>query len=224
MKFQATLKLEGKSATGIEVPAEVVENLGSGKKPPVRVTIQGYTYRSTIATMNGVFMLPVSAEHRQGAGIQAGDEIEITLELDTEPRSVDLPEDLAAALAAKPGARDAFDTSAPSARKEFVRQVESAKAAETRAATGPHRPATAESRQSDARPALARPTHRYRVGQRLAMAQGSRDIARLAATCEVVALVPSENGELLYRVRSEREGFERVVDERDLSTLQPGLE
>ncbi len=130
--FSATLKLEGKSATGVEIPAEVVESLGSGKKPAVRVTIQGYTYRSTIAAINGVFMLPVSAEHRQGAGIQAGDEIQLTLELDTEPRTVTLPEDLAAALSAKPGAMDAFDAAAPSARKEFVRQVESAKAAETR--------------------------------------------------------------------------------------------
>lgn len=132
MKFQATLELGGKTATGIQVPAEVIEALGSSKKPAVRVTIKGYTYRSTIAVLDGKFMLPVSAEHREGAGVKAGDMLEITLELDTEPRTVDVPEDLAAALAAKPGARAAFDALAFSIRKEHARQVETAKAAETR--------------------------------------------------------------------------------------------
>jgi len=132
MKFQATLELGGKTATGIEVPAQVIDALGSGKKPAVRVTIKGYTYRSTVAVLDGRFMLPVSAEHRQGAGIQAGDRVDVTLKLDTEPRTVEVPEDLAAALAAKPGAKAAFDALAFSMRKEHVRQVETAKAPETR--------------------------------------------------------------------------------------------
>lgn len=131
MRFQTTLELGGKTATGFRIPAEVVEALGAGKKPPVRVTIKGYTYRNTVAVMDGVFMIGVSAEHRQGAGVQAGDVLDVDLELDTEPRTVDVPEDLAAALAAK-GVRAAFDALAPSMRKEHVRQVETAKAAETR--------------------------------------------------------------------------------------------
>jgi hypothetical protein len=126
------LKDESLNATGIEVPAEVVAALGKGKKPPVVVTVNGFTYRSTVAVMGSAFMLPLSQERRSAAGVEAGDEIEVTLELDTEPRTVEVPDDLAAALAEKPGARAAFDALSYSARKEYVRQVESAKAAETR--------------------------------------------------------------------------------------------
>lgn len=120
------------NATGIEVPAEVIAALGKGKKPPVKVTVNGFTYQSTVAVMGGAFMLPLSQERRAAAGVEAGQEIEVMLELDTEPRSVEVPGDLAAALAAQPGAREAFDKLAYSIRKEHVRQVESAKAAETR--------------------------------------------------------------------------------------------
>ena len=73
MKFRATIKLGGKTATGIQVPVAVVEGLGPSKRPPVRVTIKGYTYRTSVASMGGKFMLPVSAEHREGAGVTAGD-------------------------------------------------------------------------------------------------------------------------------------------------------
>ena len=125
--FQA----EGLNATGIRVPPEVVASLGKGKKPPVKVTLAGYTYRSTVAVYGDAFLLPLAQEHRQAAGVKAGDEVEITLELDEEPRTVELPDDLAAALDAA-GARAAFDKLAPSARKEHVRQVETAKAQDTR--------------------------------------------------------------------------------------------
>ena len=130
--FQTTLLLAGKTATGIVIPPEVVESLGAGKKPAVLVTINGYTYRNTVAVMGREFMVGVSAEHRAAAGVAAGDVLDITLELDTAPRLVEVPEDLAAALAAKSGARAAFDALSTSIRKEHVRQVESAKAAETR--------------------------------------------------------------------------------------------
>jgi hypothetical protein len=123
---------EGMNATGISVPPEIVAALGKGKKPPVKVSVNGYTYRSTVAAYGDVFMLPLSQEHRKAAGVKAGDEVEITLELDEEPRTVDVPDDLAAALAQKPGAREAFDRLAYSKRKEFVRQVNEAKAQETR--------------------------------------------------------------------------------------------
>lgn len=133
MKFRAQLQLHGKTATGLEVPAEVVAGLGASKRPAVVVTLNRHTYRSTIAPMGGKFLLPVSAEQREQAGVAAGDWVAVTLELDQTPRTVEVPADLAAALAKQKGARAAFDAAAPSARKEFVRQVETAKAAETRA-------------------------------------------------------------------------------------------
>lgn len=123
---------EGSNATGIPIPADVVTQLGQGKKPPVKVTLNGYTYRTTVATMDGNFMLSLSAENRKAAGVAAGDQVQVILELDTEPRTVEVPSDLANALAAVPGARAAFDKLSYSARKEHVRQVESAKAQDTR--------------------------------------------------------------------------------------------
>jgi hypothetical protein len=126
-------KDETKNATGLRVPAEAVAELGAGKRPAVTITLNGYTYRSTVAAYGDVYMLPLSQEHRAAAGVQAGDEVEVTLELDAAPRTVEVPEDLAAALAGRPGAREAFDGLSYSARKEHVRQVETAKAAETRA-------------------------------------------------------------------------------------------
>ena len=122
---------EGMNATGLQVPAEVVTTLNSGKRPKVKVSLNGYTYRSTVAAYGDVFMLPLSKEHREAAGVQAGDEVEVTLELDTEPRTVEVPEDLAAALK-EAGVTAVFDALAPSRRKEHVRQVTSAKAEETR--------------------------------------------------------------------------------------------
>lgn len=123
---------EGMNATGITVPAEVIAALGAGKRPPVKVTIQGYTYRTTVAVYGDVYMIGIAQDHRAKAGVKAGDTIQVTLDLDTEPRTVEVPEDLAAALAGKPGARAAFDALAYSIRKEHVRQVETAKAQETR--------------------------------------------------------------------------------------------
>lgn len=131
-RFRATLELGGKTATGFEVPEAIVEELGAGRRPAVRVTVGGHTYRSTVAVMGGRFMLPLSAENREAAGLTAGDEADVALELDTSPREVDVPEDLAAALA-EAGARERFDAAAPSRRKEWVRSVEEAKAPETRA-------------------------------------------------------------------------------------------
>jgi hypothetical protein len=126
------LKDDKVNATGLPVPAEVVAALGTKKRPAVKVTLRGYTYRSTVAAYDDVFMLPLSAEHRNAAGVQAGDQVEITLEPDGEPRSVEVPPDLAASLDAKPGAREAFDALSYTLRKEYVRQVETAKALETR--------------------------------------------------------------------------------------------
>jgi hypothetical protein len=126
------LKDDTKNATGLRVPAEAVAALGTSKRPPVTVSLNGYTYRSTVAAYGELFLLPLAAEHREAAGVKAGDEVEVTLELDAEPRTVAVPDDLAAALEAKPGARAAFDALAYSQRKEHVRQVETAKAEATR--------------------------------------------------------------------------------------------
>jgi len=132
MRFTATLELHGKSATGLAVPPEVVESLGS-RRPAVVVTLGSHTYRSTIASMGGRYLLPVSAENRAAAGLTAGDQVEVDVELDTAPREVELPADLAAALDTGTGLRTRFDALAPSRRKEHVRSVESAKADATRA-------------------------------------------------------------------------------------------
>src|SRR6187455_1685797 len=98
MRFRTTLLQNDKTATGFRVPDDVVETLGKGKRPPVRVTINAYTYRSTVAVLGGEYMLGVSAENRAGAGVKGGDCIEVDLELDTSPREVSVPADFAAAL------------------------------------------------------------------------------------------------------------------------------
>ena len=131
--FSTTIQqAEDSTATGIQVPPGVVAAFGKGKKPKVLVTLNGYTYRSTVAVMDQRFKVPVSAEHRQGAGVQAGDHVNVTLEVDTEPREVEVPDDLAAALDADPRVRSAFDALAYSHRKEHVRAVQDAKQPQTR--------------------------------------------------------------------------------------------
>ena len=132
MRFRATLELNGRTATGIEVPADVVTGLGSHRRPAVTVTINGYSYPSTIATMGGRPLIPVSAEARKGAGVAAGDEIDVDVVLDDKPRTVTVPDDLAAALDAA-GARAAFDAMSYSHQRAHVLAVEGAKAAQTRA-------------------------------------------------------------------------------------------
>ena len=92
------MQLNGKTATGIEVSDEIVAGLGQGKRPPVRVTIGGYSYRTTVARMGGRFLISLSAENLAAAGVAAGDEVEVGLELDDAPREVEVPADLAAAL------------------------------------------------------------------------------------------------------------------------------
>ena len=126
----AVTQEEGMNATGLPIPAEAVATLDSGKRPKVKVSFNGYSYRSTVAAYGDVFMLPLSKEHREAAGVQAGDEVEVTLELDTEPHTVEVPDDLAMALE-EGGVTAVFDALAPSKRKEHVRQVTSAKAEET---------------------------------------------------------------------------------------------
>jgi hypothetical protein len=130
--FRATIGLAGKTATGIRVPAEVVESLGAGKKPPVRVTINGKTYRSTIASRSGQYLVGVSAENRQLTGVAAGDEVDVDIELDTEPREVVVPPDLGKALDSHARARQFFESLSFSQKQGFVLPIEQAKKPETR--------------------------------------------------------------------------------------------
>jgi antitoxin component of MazEF toxin-antitoxin module len=132
MRFRTTVELGGKTATGMRVPDEVVEALGAGRKPAVTVTIGPHTYRSTVTARGGVFLLPLSAENRQAAGVQAGDEVEVDIELDTAPREVAVPPDLARAIAGDPLATQRFSALSYSHRLRWVLSVEDAKTPETR--------------------------------------------------------------------------------------------
>ena len=133
MRFTTTIELGGKSATGIPVPEEVVLGLGRGKRVPVVVTIGEHSYRTTVAPYSGAYYLPLAAEHREAAGVAAGQEVEVDIALDEQPRVVDVPDDLAAALAAEPTALAAFEALSYSNKRRIVLSVEGAKAADTRA-------------------------------------------------------------------------------------------
>jgi hypothetical protein len=132
--FSTSIKqAPGMKATGIPIPDEVIAELGSSKKPAVTITIGDYSYRTTIGIMNGQSLAPFSSEHRAASGLGAGDAIEVTIALDTAPRTVEVPEDLASALDAAPGTRAAFDALSPSRQKAHVTNVEGTKNPETRA-------------------------------------------------------------------------------------------
>jgi hypothetical protein len=132
MRFRATIDLNGTTATGMRVPLEIVEALGSGRRPPVRVTINGYTYRSTVAVMGGEYLIGVSAENRAGARVAASDTVDVDVELDTEPREVAVPADVAAALDGEPAARQTFERLSYSNKSWHILSIEGAKTAETR--------------------------------------------------------------------------------------------
>nr|ABI22116.1 hypothetical protein [Streptomyces lavendulae] len=117
---------------GLEVPPEVVAALGGGARPPVTITLGGHSWKSRIALLRGRHLLGLSNANRQAAGVAVGDEVEVELELDTEPRVVVEPADFAQALDADPAARAAYDNLAYSRKREHVRAIESAKKPETR--------------------------------------------------------------------------------------------
>ena len=132
MRFRTTVMAAGRTATGLPVPAEVVDGLGAGRRPPVHVRIGGHHYRTTIASRGGVYLLSLSAENRAAAGVAAGEEVEVDVELDTEPREVTVPADLAAALDGDDAARRAFERLSYSHQLRHVLAIEEAKAPETR--------------------------------------------------------------------------------------------
>lgn len=132
MRFHTTILQAGKTATGIRVPDEVVAALGAGKRPAVKVTINGYTYRSSVAVLDGRFMVGVNADNRAGAGVAGGDEVDVDIELDTAPREVSIPPDFAAALDAEPAARRTFEGLSYSNKSFHTLGIEGAKTDKTR--------------------------------------------------------------------------------------------
>lgn len=133
MHLSAELVATGGTTTGIRIPDDVVVALGGGNRPKVVATVNGHAWRTSIARMGGEFWLGASAEVRAAAGIAAGDAIELDVELDLAPRTVEVPDDLAAALAAAPAAKAAFDALSSSRQRQHVEAVLGAKAPETRA-------------------------------------------------------------------------------------------
>lgn len=131
MRFRAIVEPAG-NATGVQVPQEVVDGLGAGKRPAVAITINGHSWRSRVAAMGGRFLVGISAANRAASGIAAGDEVEVDLQLDTEPREVEVPADFAEALDAEPGVRAVFDRLAHTHRRRYVLSIEGAKTPETR--------------------------------------------------------------------------------------------
>jgi hypothetical protein len=117
---------------GLEVPPEVVESLGQGKRPPVMITINEHSWKSRVAIMRGRYLLGLSNANRQAAGVETGDEVEVELELDPEPRVVVEPADFVRALGADPIACAAYDRLPDGRKREHVHAIESAKKPETR--------------------------------------------------------------------------------------------
>jgi hypothetical protein len=134
VEFTTTVEATGATTTGVRLPDEVLAQLDGGKRPKVVVTFgNGYSYRTTVGSHDGAAFLSVSSAVRKESGLAAGHEVVVTLALDTAPREVEVPEDLAAALAAAPDARAFFAGLTDSQRKGFVTSVTSAKQPQTRA-------------------------------------------------------------------------------------------
>ena len=131
MRFETTIQQDGNN-TGIEIPEEIVLALGAGKRPPVVLTVNGYAYRNTVAVMGGAYLVGLSAAHRAASGLAGGDTVEVDVVLDTAPRTVEVPSDLAAALDADPAARATFDGLSNSNKGWHVSQIVGAKTDETR--------------------------------------------------------------------------------------------
>jgi hypothetical protein len=118
--------------TGIHVPETILDKLNGGKRPLVKVTLNDYSYRSAVGKMNDKFMISLSAESRKNANVKGGDTLEVTLELDTESRTVELPPDLQTALDKNKAAKAAFDKLAPSKKKAIALSITEAKTEATK--------------------------------------------------------------------------------------------
>lgn len=131
MRFTTTIYSGNGTTTGIEIPPEVVDQLGS-KRAKVVITLNGFTYRSSVASMGGRFLVSLSAERREAAGVAAGDEVQVDIEPDADKRELELGPAVEAALAANPAAKAAFDTLSFSAQQRHVLPIQSAKTEATR--------------------------------------------------------------------------------------------
>ncbi|MFI5868150.1 YdeI/OmpD-associated family protein [Streptomyces sp. NPDC051546] len=131
MKFRSVVE-PPEPMRGLEVPAEVVTALGEGSRPPVTVTINGHSWRTRLAHLRGRHLIGLSHANRDASEVEIGEEIEVEVELDTEPRVVVEPPDFAQALDDEPAARTAYDALTTSRKREHVRAIESAKKPETR--------------------------------------------------------------------------------------------
>lgn len=132
MRFRTEILSNGKTAAGIEIPLDVLDALGTSRKPAVKVSLNGYTYRSSVATVNGAYMVGVSTDVRTAAGVAAGQVVDVDIELDTEPRVVVVPADLAEAFDAEPEALRFFETLSYSNKRRVVMPIDDAKTLETR--------------------------------------------------------------------------------------------
>lgn len=121
----------GMNATGILIPFDV-ETVFGAKRVPVRALINGVEYRGSVVKMGGEYCLGIPKVFRDAAGIKAGDNIVVTLERDSAPRTVTPPEDLVEAIERSLGDMDAWDSLSYTLRKELVRAIEEAKHPETR--------------------------------------------------------------------------------------------
>ena len=133
MELTAELEATGGTTTGFVVPDEVVTALGGGRRPKVAATVAGHTWRTSIAAMGGRYLLGASAAVRDAARISAGETHTVQVVLDDAPRTVEVPDDLAAALAADPAAGAAWSGLTYSAQRRHAEAVLAAKKPETRA-------------------------------------------------------------------------------------------
>jgi antitoxin component of MazEF toxin-antitoxin module len=131
MKFKAKVIPSG-NATGVVIPKRVVEALRSGSRPPITVAINGHIWRSRVAVMRGRSLIGISAANRAASAIVTGDVVVVDLKLDTAPRVVAPPQDLAKALHDNPDARAAFDRLPFGLKRKHVSAIEEAKTPETR--------------------------------------------------------------------------------------------
>jgi uncharacterized protein YdeI (YjbR/CyaY-like superfamily) len=130
--FQTTILEAGKNITGIRIPDDIIDNMGAGKKPPVTITMKGYTYLNTVAVMGGTYMVGVSAEHRAASKVKGGETVEVTIELDTEERVVEVPDDFQKALNKNVEAEKKFYMLSNSKKKVLTLPIANGKTAETR--------------------------------------------------------------------------------------------
>jgi len=130
-QFSAELERAGKTSARLRVPLDLKELYGRAR-PPLRVTIRGHTWRTTPGVYGGVAYIGLNRDVRNAAGVDAGDRVQVTIQLDTQPRTVGLPDDLRAALDGDPVAHAAFDKLSFTHRREYVEWVEDAKRPETR--------------------------------------------------------------------------------------------